>query len=79
MLSFPDVWPLPVERTTSALEACRRTVVVEQNYTSQLAKLLKMLTGISVDRTLTKYDGRPFSPAEIVAALSQEVVSGHKA
>jgi len=52
---------------------------VEQNYTSQLAKLIRMTTGIDMDRTLNKYDGRPFAPEEIVAALGQEVVSGHKA
>lgn len=79
VLSFPDVWPLPEASAARALQACRRTVAVEQNYTSQLSQLLKMVTGISVNRTLNRYDGRPFTPEEIVVALSQEVVSGHKA
>lgn len=79
VLSFPDLWPMPEEAVSEALRLCHRIVAVEQNYTSQLARLLKMVTGISVDRTLNKYDGRPFAPEEIVAALSQEVVSGHKA
>ena len=79
LLKFTDLWPLPVEATERALRACRRTVAVEQNYTSQLAKLIRMTTGIDMDRTLNKYDGRPFAPEEIVAALGQEVVSGHKA
>ena len=79
LLKFTDLWPLPVEATERALRACRRTVAVEQNFTSQLAKLIRMTTGIDMDRTLNKYDGRPFAPEEIVAALGQEVVSGHKA
>ncbi len=79
VLSFPDLWPMPEEPATQALQRCRRLVAVEQNYTSQLARLLKMVTGISVQRTLNKYDGRPFSPEEIVEALGQEVFSGHKA
>jgi 2-oxoglutarate ferredoxin oxidoreductase subunit alpha len=54
-------------------------VAVEQNYTSQLAKLLRMTTGIQVDQTLNKYDGRPFAPEEIIAGLSKEVASGHAA
>ena len=52
---------------------------MEQNYTSQLARLLRMTTGIQVDGTLNKYDGRSFAPGEIVAGLSKEVASGHAA
>ena len=74
-----DLWPLPEEVAAAALGGCRRTVVVEQNYTSQLAKLLRMTTGIQVDQTLNKYDGRPFAPEEIIAGLSKEVASGHAA
>jgi len=40
MLHFGDVWPVPVDAVGSVLRSCRRTVVVEQNYTSQLAALL---------------------------------------
>jgi 2-oxoglutarate ferredoxin oxidoreductase subunit alpha len=79
VLRFLDLWPLAEEATTAALTRCRRTVVVEQNYTSQLARLLRMTTGFTVDDTLTKYDGRPFAPEEIAAALGKEVASGHKA
>jgi hypothetical protein len=28
-----------------------------------------MATGVQVDRTLNKYDGRPFAPEEIVEGL----------
>jgi 2-oxoglutarate ferredoxin oxidoreductase subunit alpha len=44
-------------------------VAVEQNYTSQLARLIRMCTGYSVDGVINKYDGRPFSPEDIVARL----------
>jgi 2-oxoglutarate ferredoxin oxidoreductase subunit alpha len=79
VLQFVDLWPLPEGPTMEALAACNRTLVVEQNYTAQLAKLLRMATGIEVDGTITKYDGRPFAPEEIAAALEQEVLSGHTA
>ncbi len=79
VLKFTDVWPLPEQAAQGALAGCKRAVVVEQNYTSQLAKLLRMTTGIRVDATLNKYDGRPFAPEEIVSALEQEVAGGHKA
>ena len=84
VVQFVDLWPLPEEQVAEALSACRWTVVVEQNYTAQLAKLLRMAAGIEVDATMTKYDGRPFAPEEIVAGLpgpfgEQEVPSGHEA
>jgi 2-oxoglutarate ferredoxin oxidoreductase subunit alpha len=79
VLQFVDLWPLPEEGTAAALGECRRTVVVEQNYTSQLARLLRMTTGIEVDGTLNKYDGRPFAPEEIAAGLGKEVASGYQA
>jgi 2-oxoglutarate ferredoxin oxidoreductase subunit alpha len=79
VLRFIDLWPLPEDAAAAALSRCRRTVAVEQNYTSQLAKLLRMTTGIKMDDTLNKYDGRPFAPEEIVAGLGKEVASGHKA
>jgi 2-oxoglutarate ferredoxin oxidoreductase subunit alpha len=79
VLQFLDLWPLPEEATAAALSKCKRTVAVEQNYTSQLAMLLRMQTGIRVDGTLNKYDGRPFAPEEIVAGLGKEVTSGYAA
>jgi 2-oxoglutarate ferredoxin oxidoreductase subunit alpha len=69
LIHFSDIWPFPAEETATMLDACRRTVAVEQNYTSQLARLIRMSTGRSVDRTINKYDGRPFSPEDIVGEL----------
>jgi 2-oxoglutarate ferredoxin oxidoreductase subunit alpha len=79
VLQFLDLWPLPEEATAAAFGECRRTVVVEQNYTSQLARLLRMTMGIEVDGTINKYDGRPFAPEEIAAGLGKEVASGYAA
>jgi 2-oxoglutarate ferredoxin oxidoreductase subunit alpha len=69
LMHFSDLWPFPEDEAARMLKACRHTVAVEQNYTSQLARLVRMSTGFSVDRTINKYDGRPFSPEDIVAGL----------
>lgn len=69
LLCFSDLWPFPERETAEALDACRRTVSVEQNYTSQLARLIRMTTGRSMDGAINKYNGRPFTPEEIIAAL----------
>jgi 2-oxoglutarate ferredoxin oxidoreductase subunit alpha len=79
MLHFGDVWPVPVDDVKSALDGCRRTVIVEQNYTAQLAQLLRMTIGFEADQILLKYDGRPFGPDEIVGAVRREVGVGYKA
>jgi 2-oxoglutarate ferredoxin oxidoreductase subunit alpha len=76
VLRITDLWPLPAEAVRSALESAKRTVAVEQNYTGQLAKLIRMTTGFEMDDTLTKFDGRPFSPPEIKERLGLEVGSG---
>ena len=41
-------------------------IVVEQNYTGQLAHVLRGLTGRKADQKINKYDGRPISPDEVV-------------
>jgi len=65
VLHFSDLWPLPVKEVAAALGRCRRTLVVEQNYTGQLARWLRQVTGFTVDAVLHKFDGRPFSPQDI--------------
>jgi len=69
LIHFGDLWPFPEDEAARMLKACRHTVAVEQNYTSQLARLIRMSTGLSVERSINKYDGRPFSPEDIVAEL----------
>jgi 2-oxoglutarate ferredoxin oxidoreductase subunit alpha len=79
VLQFIDMWPMPEEAAREALDRCKRKVAVEQNYTGQLAMLIRMTTGVAMDDILTKYDGRPFSPAQIMKGVGMEVADGHKA
>lgn len=68
-LQFVDIFPLDEDRITAELDKIRRMVVVEQNYTGQLAHVLRGLTGRKADRKVNKYDGRAISPDEVVAAV----------
>ena len=79
VLQFIDMWPMPAEAAREALDRCKRKVSVEQNYTGQLAMLIRMTTGVAMDDALTKYDGRPFSPRQIIEGVGLEVASGNKA
>lgn len=70
MLHFEDMWPIPVDKVTPELQRIRRGIVIEQNFTSQLARLLRMMTGYQPAACLNKYDGRPFAPGEIIDRLN---------
>ena len=60
-LQFLDIFPLDEALVTAELGRIRRMVVVEQNYTGQLANVLRVYSGRKADALLTKYDGRAFS------------------
>jgi 2-oxoglutarate ferredoxin oxidoreductase subunit alpha len=72
-LQFVDMFPLDEDLITAELDKIRRMIVVEQNFTGQLAHVLRGLTGRKADKKINKYDGRPISPDEVVAAVTREV------
>lgn len=52
--------PFPLKQFQEALSGVKKLICVENNATAQLAKLIRC-HGFSVDNTILKYDGRPFS------------------
>jgi len=76
MLHFSDLWPLPEDEVNMALAMVNRAVAVEQNYSGQFARLLRMVTGFEVEAMLNKFDGRQFTPGEILEGL-EEAVGAH--
>jgi 2-oxoglutarate ferredoxin oxidoreductase subunit alpha len=72
MLHFTALHPFPSDSRV-VLEQAGRTIAVEGNATGQLETLIRARTGLSMDRSIRKYDGRSFSPEHIVAHLSEEV------
>jgi 2-oxoglutarate ferredoxin oxidoreductase subunit alpha len=69
IVQIMDIWPLPVDKVTAALRGAKKLIAVEQNYSGQLATLLRAYTGIKVDALINKYDGRPMSPEYILNRL----------
>lgn len=67
-LHFKQVYPLHSE-TLSYLKRARRTVIIENNATSQFGRLIRLLTGFEIDRKILKYNGLPFSVEEVEASL----------
>ncbi len=56
------VYPFPIKEVSQILTSAKRVVDIEQNATAQLAALVRMETGICIEETILKYDGRPFFP-----------------
>jgi 2-oxoglutarate ferredoxin oxidoreductase subunit alpha len=68
--------PFPTEPVQALLESSAKVIVLECNYTGQLASLLREKTGIKAHHRVLKYDGRPFSEDEVVAGLERATVAG---
>jgi 2-oxoglutarate ferredoxin oxidoreductase subunit alpha len=65
-LHFKYLHPFHGAEATAILKSCKKTIVVENNFTGQFARHLRAETGVGVDHVLTRYDGEPFEPAYIV-------------
>jgi 2-oxoglutarate/2-oxoacid ferredoxin oxidoreductase subunit alpha len=61
MMHLPQVWPFPSKEVFSTLKDTERVITVENNATGQLAGLIQKETLIRVERSILKYDGRPFN------------------
>ncbi|MFA5008486.1 MAG: 2-oxoacid:acceptor oxidoreductase subunit alpha [Candidatus Omnitrophota bacterium] len=59
-IHFSQVWPLPAGVLVKLLEGKNEVFTVENNATAQLAKLIQLQTGINIDNSILKFDGRPF-------------------
>ena len=72
LLHFKQVYPLPDE-TAGYLQKAERTIIVENNATSQFAKLIKLQTGIEIDKKILKYNGLNFFVEELIEKLKDKL------
>lgn len=64
-LHFKYIHPFHEAEAKEILGRCKRTIMVENNFTGQFARHLRAETGFKVDHMITRYDGEPFEPAYI--------------
>ncbi len=69
-LHFSQVYPLGSEIKKYLVRA-KRVVVIENNYSGQFARLIKLETGYEVKNRVNKYDGLPFSVEDVVEKLNR--------
>ncbi len=68
-LHFKQVYPLH-PKTADYLQRAKKRVIVENNGTAQFGKLIRMETGVEMDRKILKYNGLPFSVDELEKELN---------
>lgn len=61
MLMIKVIAPFLGEEVGAVLSKCRRPIMVENNYTSQMARLIRMETGFNIKDRILKYDGEPLT------------------
>jgi len=68
---LPIKWIVPFhgETVIKIVNAAKKTIVVENNYSGQFYRYMRSETGLSVDGHIRKYDGEPFAPRHIVEGV----------
>jgi 2-oxoglutarate ferredoxin oxidoreductase subunit alpha len=67
------MWPFPTKAVSAFISHAEKTMVVEGNYAGQLEGMVREQCLLGVDHRLHRYDGRPFSPEQIHAAIKKVV------
>jgi 2-oxoglutarate ferredoxin oxidoreductase subunit alpha len=75
LLSFKYLVPFQEKEAKAILGQAKKICVVEMNKSGQFSRHLRAETGITAHANIRKYDGEPFEPKHVVAAV-KEVLSG---
>ena len=70
LLHYSQVYPLHRD-TEKYLKRAELAVIVENNYSSQFAMLIRMQTGFEFHEKVLKYNGMPFSVEELIDAFKK--------
>jgi 2-oxoglutarate ferredoxin oxidoreductase subunit alpha len=73
-LQIRMIQPFPKEYVGKVLEGSRKIITVENNYSGQLAEVVKEKTGMQANFHILKYSGRPMSTTEVYDALKRVLV-----
>jgi len=76
-LSFKYLVPFQEKEAKAILGKAKKICVVEMNKSGQFSRHLRAETGITAHADIRKYDGEPFEPKHIIAAV-KEVLVGKK-
>lgn len=72
---FTHLWPFPVHLVRPLLQRGSTIIVIEGNYSGQLADLIQQECLLETRRIL-KYIGRPFYTADVAGGVRQLLANG---
>src|SRR3990172_7160885 len=64
---------VPAEENAEIVPRYGTVLTVENNATGQLARLIRRECGVRVDGTISRYDGLPFTPAELASEAGRRI------
>jgi 2-oxoglutarate ferredoxin oxidoreductase subunit alpha len=70
-LHYVFIYPFKEKRLLQLLKKSKKVLLIENNKTSQLGKIIAQETGIQIKDKLLKYTGRQFFPHEIVEKVKR--------
>ena len=74
ILMIRVIAPFLSEDVGAILAKAKRPIIIENNYTSQMARLIRMETGFNIKDRVLKYDGEPF-PAGLAYEQVKKILS----
>lgn len=72
------MWPFPSKEVSNVLSSASRIIAIENNYSSQGARLLRERTGIEASHYILKYNGRPITSTEVYDGVKTVLKSGKR-
>ncbi len=72
-LSVKWIVPFRADAMIETVQSCKRTIIVENNYSGQFFRFLRSETGLDVDGHIRKYDGEPFMPHHVVEGVLEQL------
>ena len=67
--------PFHGDAISAIVNAAKKPIIVENNYTGQFYRYLRSETGLTIDSHIRKYDGEPFMPHHIANGV-REILAG---
>ncbi len=68
-LHFSQLWPLDTDQFMDKLEAAKKVVGVESNFSGQFCRLIRRETGFNIKKQILRYDGLPLTSEGILKVL----------
>ncbi|MBT4631534.1 2-oxoacid:acceptor oxidoreductase subunit alpha [Candidatus Peregrinibacteria bacterium] len=65
--------PFPSDAVSEVLNAAKKTLLIETNSEAQMGGVIREKTGVKIENTFLRYDGRPFHPAQILDKIKESL------